>query len=41
MMQLRAAGLVTVSETGGLTYYSLRRERLADASGDLRRLVGA
>jgi DNA-binding transcriptional ArsR family regulator len=41
MMQLRAAGLVTVTETGGLTYYSLRRERLADASGDLRRLVGA
>jgi DNA-binding transcriptional ArsR family regulator len=41
MMQLRAAGLVAVTETGGLTYYSLRRERLADASGDLRRLVGA
>ncbi len=41
MMLLRAAGLVAVTETGGLTYYSLRRERLADASGDLRRLVGA
>jgi DNA-binding transcriptional ArsR family regulator len=41
MVQLRAAGLVTVTETGGLTYYSLRRERLADASVDLQRLLGA
>ncbi|MCU0506609.1 MAG: metalloregulator ArsR/SmtB family transcription factor [Chloroflexi bacterium] len=41
MVLLRAAGLVAVTETGGLTYYSLRRDRLADASGDLQRLVGA
>jgi DNA-binding transcriptional ArsR family regulator len=41
MVQLRAAGLVSVTETGGLTYYTLRRERLADASVDLQRLLGA
>ena len=41
MVLLRAAGLVTVTETGGLTYYSLRRDRIADASPDLQRLVGA
>jgi len=41
MVVLRAAGLVTVTETGGLTYYSLRRERLADATPDLQRLLGA
>ncbi len=41
MVLLRAAGLVSVTETGGLTYYSLRRERLADASVDLQRLLGA
>jgi DNA-binding transcriptional ArsR family regulator len=38
---LRAAGLVTVTEEGGLQYYSLRRERLDDASAELKRfLVG-
>jgi DNA-binding transcriptional ArsR family regulator len=38
---LRAAGLVTLVEEGGLSYYSLRRERLDDASGELKRfLVG-
>lgn len=41
MVQLRTAGLVTVSEVGGLTYYTLRRERLGDASADLQRLLGA
>jgi DNA-binding transcriptional ArsR family regulator len=41
MILLRAAGLVTVTETGGLTYYSLRRDRLADATPDLQRLLGA
>ena len=41
MVLLRAAGLVTVTETGGLTYYTLRRERLPDASVELKRLVGA
>jgi DNA-binding transcriptional ArsR family regulator len=41
MVLLRAAGLVTVTETGGLTYYTLRRDRLADATPDLQRLLGA
>ena len=41
MIALRAAGLVTVTDTGGLTYYTLRRERLADATPDLQRLIGA
>ncbi len=41
MVQLRTAGLVTVAEVGGLTYYTLRRERLGDASADLQRLLGA
>ena len=41
MILLRAAGLVTVTETGGLTYYSLRRDRVADATPDLQRLLGA
>ncbi len=38
---LRAAGLLTVVESGAVVYYSLRRERLDDASFDLKRfLVG-
>jgi len=37
---LRAAGLVTVTEEGGLTYYSLRRDRLAEAGVELQRFVG-
>jgi DNA-binding transcriptional ArsR family regulator len=41
MLLLRAAGLVIVTETGGLTYYSLRRDRVADATPDLQRLLGA
>lgn len=32
---LRAAGLVTVTEEGSLTYYSLRRERLDEAGVEL------
>ena len=40
LAQLRAAGLVTVSETGGLTYYSLRRERLDDPGLELARYLG-
>ncbi|HSG85078.1 MAG TPA: metalloregulator ArsR/SmtB family transcription factor, partial [Candidatus Limnocylindrales bacterium] len=36
---LRAAGLVTVTEVAGLTYYSLRRDRLADATSELRRFL--
>ncbi len=41
LTQLRAAGLVTVTETGGLTYYSLRRDRVADAGVDLSSYLGA
>ncbi|HLX35177.1 MAG TPA: metalloregulator ArsR/SmtB family transcription factor [Candidatus Limnocylindrales bacterium] len=41
MVQLRAAGLVTAVQAGSAVYYSLRRERLQDALGDLTRfLVG-
>ncbi len=36
---LRAAGLVTVTEEAGLTYYSLRRDRLDDAAGELKRFL--
>jgi len=39
LTQLRAAGLVTVTEEAGLTYYSLRRDRLADATSELRRFL--
>jgi DNA-binding transcriptional ArsR family regulator len=37
---MRAAGLVTVTEEGTLTYYSLRRERLEEAGVELRRFIG-
>lgn len=41
LTQLRVAGLVTVIESGSVMYYSLRRDRLDDASTDLKRfLVG-
>jgi len=40
MAQLRAVGLVTTTEAGGLTYYSLRRERLADLGPDVARYLG-
>lgn len=39
LAQLRAAGLVTLTEEGGLSYYSLRRDRLDDASGGLKRYL--
>jgi len=39
LAQLRAAGLVTVTEIGGLTYYSLRRDRVAEAGPDLARYL--
>jgi DNA-binding transcriptional ArsR family regulator len=39
LAQLRAAGLVTLTEEGGLSYYSLRRERLEDASSELVRFL--
>lgn len=39
LVLLRVAGLVTVVEEGGLTYYSLRRDRLDAASADLKRFL--
>ena len=33
---LRAAGLITLTEQGNLTYYSLRRDRVEDAGVELR-----
>lgn len=36
---LRAAGLVTITEAGALTYYSLRRDRVAEAGVELTRLL--
>jgi DNA-binding transcriptional ArsR family regulator len=39
LTQLRAAGLVTVTEQGAQTYYSLRRDRLAEAGDDLMRFL--
>jgi DNA-binding transcriptional ArsR family regulator len=36
LAMLRAAGLLTVVEAGPVTYYHLRRERVDQASGDLR-----
>ncbi len=36
---LRAAGLVTITESGALTYYALRRDRVADAGLELTRLL--
>lgn len=36
---LRAAGLVTITEAGALTYYTLRRDRIADAGVELTRLL--
>lgn len=40
LAMLRAAGLVTVTEQGGMTYYTLRRERLAEAGFELQRYLG-
>jgi DNA-binding transcriptional ArsR family regulator/AraC-like DNA-binding protein len=37
---LRAAGLVTITEAGALTYYSLRRERVLDAGVELASYLG-
>lgn len=39
LAQLRSAGLVTVTEEGGFSYYSLRRTRLDDASSELKRFL--
>lgn len=40
LAMLRAAGLVTVTEQGGMTYYTLRRERLSEAGIELQRYIG-
>lgn len=40
LAQLRAAGLVTITQSGALTYYTLRRDRIAEAGVELNRLVG-
>ena len=40
LAQLRAAGLVTITESGSLTYYTLRRDRIADTGIELARLLG-
>jgi DNA-binding transcriptional ArsR family regulator len=37
---LRAAGLVTVTDEGSMTYYSLRRERVREAGLELQRYLG-
>ena len=37
---LRAAGLVTITEAGALTYYSLRRERVLEAGVELAAYLG-
>lgn len=40
LAQLRAAGLVTMTDEGALTYYSLRRPRLDEAGTELHRFLG-
>ena len=41
MIQLRAAGLVTITDSGTVMYYTLRRNRLDDASAEIKAfLVG-
>jgi DNA-binding transcriptional ArsR family regulator len=39
LAQLRAAGLVTITEAGTVVYYSLRRPRLDDASIEIKRYL--
>lgn len=39
LAQLRSAGLVTITESGTVMYYSLRRNRLDDASAELKRFL--
>jgi DNA-binding transcriptional ArsR family regulator len=36
---LRSAGLVTITESGTVMYYSLRRNRLDDASAEIKRFL--
>jgi DNA-binding transcriptional ArsR family regulator len=39
LAQLRAAGLVTITESGTVMYYSLRRNRLDDASAEIKQFL--
>jgi DNA-binding transcriptional ArsR family regulator len=39
LAQLRAAGLVTITEAGTVVYYTLRRQRLDDASTEIKRYL--
>jgi DNA-binding transcriptional ArsR family regulator len=39
LAQLRSAGLVTITESGTVRYYSLRRNRLDDASAEIKRFL--
>ncbi len=39
MMQLRSAGLVTITDSGTVMYYTLRRNRLDDASAEIKRFL--
>lgn len=39
LAQLRSAGLVTITESGTVMYYSLRRNRLDDASAEIKRFL--
>jgi DNA-binding transcriptional ArsR family regulator len=41
MIQLRSAGLVTITDAGTVMYYSLRRNRLDDASAEIKRFLMA
>jgi DNA-binding transcriptional ArsR family regulator len=39
LAQLRSAGLVTITESGTVTYYTLRRNRLDDASAEVKQFL--
>lgn len=39
LAQLRSAGLVTITESGTVMYYTLRRNRLDDASAEVKRFL--
>ncbi len=39
LAHLRAAGLVTITQSGTLTYYALRRDRISEAGVELSRLL--
>ena len=36
MIQLRSAGLVTITDSGSVMYYTLKRNRLDDASAEIK-----